>query len=69
MKTSYKGFEIEAKRDQSGFELLYFSIFRESDGWEFRSSFTDGDDTEEAMIGYLKGHVDDYLENPQDYDE
>jgi hypothetical protein len=66
----YKGFEIEAKREPSlaGIDLLYFNVFRLEDGWELTSDFTYGEDTEEAMIGYMKSRIDDFLAHPEDYD-
>lgn len=67
---NYKGFEITAEREISlgGEELLYYSIFREEDGWEMESSFTSGTENPLAMVNILRGHVDDYIENPKDYD-
>lgn len=67
----YKGFELEAYREESlaGIDLLYYSIFRESDGWEMESNFSYGDETPLAMVNYLRAHVDDYLENPEDYED
>jgi len=71
MKVSYRGFEIEAKREKclAGYALLYYSIFRESDGWELDSSYSEGNDTVRDMVGYLKEQVDDYLENPSEYED
>lgn len=69
MKTKYKGFEIDVKREKSlgGWSQLYFSIFRISDGFEVMSSFSDSDDTVKDMTGYLKDIVDDFIKNPKDY--
>lgn len=71
MKVSYRGFEIEAKREKclAGYSLLYFSIFRESDGWELLSDYSEGDDTVHAAVGYLKETVDDYFKNPSEYED
>lgn len=71
MKTSYRGFEIEAKRERclAGYSLLYYSIFRESDGWEMYSGYSEGGDTVHSMVGYLKKWVDDYYETPGEYEE
>ena len=70
MRIEYRGFEIEAKRERSlgGDVLLYYSIFRLSDGWEFETDFSTGSDSIRSMIGYLKEHVDDWYKNPQDYE-
>lgn len=69
MKTSYRGFEIETKREQClvGYKLLYYSIFRELDGWELDSGYSEGNDTVRSMVGHLKRWVDDYYENPSEY--
>jgi len=63
MKVVYKGFEISAEREKSmgGDVLLYYSIFRLSDGYEVESNFTYGSDKIRDFIGYLKGHVDEFL--------
>ena len=71
MKVIYKGFEIEVKREQAlgGWDNLYFSVFRLSDSWCFEDSFTEGSDTVKDYIGYMKKRIDDYLENPKDYED
>lgn len=69
--TTYKGFEIDVSREPSlgGDELLYYSIFRESDGWEMESNFTSGSENPFILVEALKGHVDDFIQNPKDYDD
>jgi hypothetical protein len=69
MKVQYKGFNIDAHREKSmgGETLLYYSIFRQSDGFEVTSGFSYGTDRIQTFIGYLKGTVDDFLEDPQAY--
>lgn len=71
MKVEYKGFEIEVTKGKSlgGFECLYFYVLRLSDGWMFKDSFEESDDTINQKIKDLKSIIDDYLENPQDYEE
>ena len=71
MKVVYKGFEIDAHREQSlgAGVLLYYSIFRISDGYELGSGFTCGTDRVQTFIKYLKEHVDDFIENPPKEDE
>lgn len=71
MKVNYKGFEIEVKRENcmAGYPLVYFSIFRISDGWEIANGFYDTADTVREVIKDMKVQVDDYLENPSDYEE
>lgn len=68
MKTTYRGFEIEAKRQQclAGYPLLYFSVCRNADGWFLEDSFSEGSDTVREMVGYLKKRVDGFYQNPAD---
>jgi len=65
---SYRGHEIEAHREESlaGFDLLYWSIFRESDGYECDSGFTYDDSLAADYVDLLKQRVDAELndENP-----
>lgn len=70
MKATYKGFEIEVKREKcmAGYLLVYYSIFRISDGWEFDSGFYDTEDTVRSVMSSMKHKVDDYIANPQDYE-
>lgn len=53
----------------AGYPLVYFSIFRISDGWEFANGFYDTADTVREVIKDMKVQVDDYWENPSDYEE
>jgi len=71
MKVNYKGFEVYAKREKAlgGGDNLYFYIMRKSDGYFLSDGFTTGDDTVKDYIGYLKESVDDFLKNPQDWEE
>jgi len=52
MKVLYRGFEIDAHREESmgGDHLLYYSIFRKDDGWEMTSGFTYGTDRVQTFI-------------------
>lgn len=69
MKTTYKGCEIEVVRDKSlgGDDMLFFSIF--NDGFEVTSGFSETDNTVRDFINDLKKVVDDYRENPEEYEE
>lgn len=42
MKTSHKGHEINCYKEKcmAGYSLMYYSIFRKSDGYECASGFT-----------------------------
>ena len=70
MKSIYRGFEIEVKREKclAGYPLVYYSIFRISDGWEFDGGFYDTNDTVRSVMSDMKSKVDDYIVNPQDYE-
>jgi hypothetical protein len=60
MKTTYKGHEIDVRREQSmgGDDLLYYSIFRVSDGYECTSGFTTDSSTPAEYTGYMKERID-----------
>jgi len=60
MKVNYRGFEIDVKRERAlgGWDNLYFSIIRLSDGYIMEDSFTTGDDTVREYIGYMKERID-----------
>lgn len=70
MKANYKGFEIEVKREKclAGYSLVYYSIFRISDGWELAGGFYDTADIVRTIIKDMKAMVDDYIANPQNYE-
>jgi hypothetical protein len=63
MKAIYKGHEIEVCRDEclAGYQLLFYSIFRLSDGYECDSGFSEEETTVRNMIKNLKERVDNEL--------
>lgn len=71
MKVNYRGFEIDAYREKcmAGYVLLYYSVMRIKDGWEFDSGFLDTRDTVRTIIKCFKRRVDDYHKNPESRDE
>lgn len=71
MKSIYRGFEIEVTREKclAGYPMIYYSIFRISDGWELTSGFYDTEDTVRSFLKDMKATVDDYYENPAEYEE
>lgn len=71
MKTTYKGFQIEVKREKSlgGDYPLYFNIIRLSDNWILDDSFEYSDEKVKDKLKDLKSTVDDYLENPKEYED
>lgn len=63
MKIVYKGCEIEVTRDKY---TLFFSVF--DDGFEVTSGFSEASDTVRDFMNDLKKVVDDYRENPEEYE-
>lgn len=63
MKISYRGHELGANRERclAGYHLLYYSIFRESDGYECLSGFEDSAEKSRDKIDQLKKVVDSEL--------
>jgi hypothetical protein len=68
---NYKGFEIEVTREKclGGWYMLYYYILRKSDGWFLADGFWDSDDTVKEGIKSCKSIIEDYLENPEDYED
>lgn len=60
MKLIYKGHEIEVTRDRSmaGYSMLFYSVFRQSDGYECTSGFSEGDETVRGFTGILRERID-----------
>jgi len=71
MRVNYRGHEINVERGRSmgGPVYLYYSIFRESDGFECDSGFVDSAETIREMIKYLKERVDAELLEDNPWDE
>ena len=71
MKISYRGHEIEVKREQcmGGWPLLYYSIFREREGYECLSGFTEDTSPVRTYIGYMKERVDAELADQEPWGE
>ena len=63
MKTFYRGHEIEVKRQRSmgGWPMLYYSIFRASDGYECTSGCTEDSTPVREYLKYMKERVDNEL--------
>jgi hypothetical protein len=70
MKVKYKGFELSASREKSmgGWDTLYFYIFTPT-GYCLVDSFEDSSEKVRDKIQQLKETVDDYILNPQDYED
>ena len=71
MKVSYKGYELEVKREGclGGWSQVYMTIYRESDGLECECDFEDSEETVREKIKHLKWRVDNELESDDPWDE
>lgn len=71
MKINYKGFEINVTREKSlgGWDNIYYYIMRIDDDWFLEDNFSTGEDDLRDFAYGLKNIVDDYLENPSDYED
>ncbi len=66
MRKLYRGFEIDVARQKSmaGYRLMYYSIFRKSDGYEVTSGYSDDSDTVWTWLTMMKHRVDGFLLDP-----
>jgi hypothetical protein len=60
MKSRYRGFELEVKREKclAGYPLLYYSVFQEGREWD--SGFEDSEEKVTNKIQHLKNWVDNF---------
>lgn len=60
MKATYRGYEITVKRERclGGWELLYFTIIRISDGYICEDSFTEDTSPVRTYLKYMRERVD-----------
>lgn len=68
MKVEYRGFDIDCSRERclAGYKLLYYSVFRQSDGYELTSGYTEGSDLVRDYVRYMKNRVDGFLVDPSE---
>lgn len=71
MKAVHRGYEISVTREKSmgGELLLYYSIFRISDGFECTSGFTYDESAVHTYIGYMKERIDAELKEDDPWGE
>lgn len=71
MKVDYRGFEITVTREKcmGGWDQLFYSIFRKSDLYECTSGFSEGSDTVDEYIGYMKERIDAELKEDDPWGE
>jgi len=60
MQVVYKAHEINVTKEKclAGYTMLYWSIFRISDGFECDSGCMDSDDTVRTIVKVFKGRID-----------
>lgn len=60
MRVIYRGHEINVRRERclGGWDMLYTSIFRVSDGYECTSFCEDSGEKVRDQIGYMKRRID-----------
>lgn len=70
MKTEYKGFELEVSREPSiaGEIMIFYSAFRKNDQWCLDDGCSEQSSMRSVMTD-LKMSVDEYLENPEDFED
>lgn len=71
LKEVYRGHEIELSREKclGGWDQLYYSIFRVSDGYECTSGFTSDESNLRTYMGYMRKRVDAELTSDDPWDE
>lgn len=71
MKITYRGHEIDVRREKcmAGYQLLYYSVFRVSDGYECTSGFQDSADSVRYMVKAFKERIDEELASPDPWEE
>lgn len=71
MKVLYRGYEITVTKEKSlgGWTQTYYSIFRESDGYECLCDFEETSDTVQQSINHMKDRIDRELKTPDPWGE
>ena len=71
MKAEHRGYEIDVRRAKcmGGWSMLYYSIFRLSDGYECISGCTEDSSPVRTYVGYMKERIDAELADPNPWGE
>lgn len=71
MKRSYRGYEIDVHREKclGGWAMLYFSIFRESDGYECASGCSEDSTPPREYMEHMKKRIDREIESGSPFEE
>lgn len=59
----YRGHKIEVRREEclAGYDLIYFTIIRDSDGYLCEDSFTESDETVSEVMQVMKIRINNEL--------
>ena len=70
MRRIYRGFELEAKRERTlgGWMSTYLSAVMIDDGWVMIDGIG-GDDHLSEMMEIMKKQIDDFYENPSNWED
>jgi hypothetical protein len=71
VKTKYRGYTIDVKREicLGGWDMLYYSIFRDSDNFECTSGCENSGETVRNMTKYMKERIDAELQEADPWGE
>ncbi|MCV0427562.1 MAG: hypothetical protein K5905_19050 [Roseibium sp.] len=71
LKETYRGHEIILSREENlgGWEQLYYSIYRSSDGFECECDFTSDESELSDFMNDMKARVDEELSSKDPWDE
>lgn len=71
MKVEYRGFEIDVRRERclGGWDMLYTTIMRISDGWFLEDTCEDSGEKVRDQVRYMKGRVDNFILHPEEDDD
>ena len=71
MKVKYRGHEIDVTREKclGGWPMLYYSIYRISDGFGVVDSCEDSAEKVLDMVGYMKERLDAEIEEGNTFED
>ena len=70
MKVNYRSHEIEVVREMclAGYPLLYYSIYRDNDGYGVADGVYEGSETVREFVGYMRERLDAEIEEGSTYE-
>lgn len=71
MIVHYRDHTIDVRRERclGGWDRLYFSVYRDADGYCCVEDGTDGEDTIPYFVKLMKAHIDDALASDDPWGE